>query len=934
VKLREKYFSTKGIIELVKSLLLTTSFPEFVIESLPSILFCSSQDFFYLKDTFLKMYEGNLSIGKDLIRALMTFDLDSKMKKEAFNISLVFLDSFDSEELSGLISFSYYCADSSNVSEFFVKMRYILDFSQKEEVYLSFEHGSNRFLKQMIKTISDNSDWEIYDYYLFLIGTNHFQTQNKMHKLFWDSASYQRKLFENIINYLNSSKFACMQHLIYHHMNFIKYILFNPPEYLHLSIERSVSDILISIYHSFSTYSRIIFSEIFGFMVTKTGFILSICSDTILKLPSSVLLPHLPILDESISQIGNSKIQSLHLMCSLISLIAQENNSNVIISLQKRLFHHSQNYIHAGIITAFHMIRNGFIESDQLFIWVVKAFKQNYLLMKTSLVRSFLDIVKICIRPQFFIKVFSVLYLLMNHYNILSPAKKKTIISFSNHPQFCINFQNVSHSNEGSIYGDILLQMSLLLNSQGFYSLITQKPKYSNDCFLLNIKDLSSLGICIPGFFHAYIKEGKAETKLTNSNIESLVTIQTFFYPLIEYYGIQCPIVQYYISIIESINCFFGLHGIHKMDDHYWHNYECFSPMFSLSLLMHFDFSFPRDIALLVIVVNNLYSLFIKSNCNYRFWFTSKSMFLDNRVNSDLIIRALSVCHNMLSESTKIDILKNKSVFIENINLCCRIFDLIITFSGYSKNVLLFDELVSPLFEYVNDVGLACRIIIFGYHIGIEQAKLFEIACFFSMKKMISDLCSDPHIFPLGIPCIREIIKPNEPGFNWRLILFLSLQTNEFEKFYPQINTLIEQIEAREIAEEMVFVLCQIFEGKVSLFYNDFDECVEVSIRIIQRMLIPSIETLTKVSSLTAKIIEIQKRTGFTSAKVANLQVIIRKGLNRINIQSKIVSHLSVLCEDLVIYPNSNTEYDLSGMFNVQSSDDDDFSMDEDSECV
>jgi hypothetical protein len=253
-------------------------------------------------------------------------------------------------------------------------------------------------------------------------------------------------------------------------------------------------------------------------------------------------------------------------------------------------------------------------------------------------------------------------------------------------------------------------------------------------------------------------------------------------------------------------------------------------------MLVSSAFIFPDDLMLLSFIFHSLRVEFIDGT-HSRHFFDAPMGFLKAEMPDEVVDRIIALLQPLLELSSSAYRENNMPMMKTCVRGVSDALDFLTFCSTFLNLNVSFGDDFLPLFDTIQDVGVACRFLVFGFHLGISKTALSEIADRSFDSHFVSDLGEDSLIIPFGLREFEDVVQPYRPGSNWRLIIYIVLQFPEFPDFSARFMKIVEQIREQRIEVQIALVLIELLIERMSEFAADFNGCVNLVTEVVKLVL-------------------------------------------------------------------------------------------------
>ena len=842
---------------IIKSLLITSVEKEYVLDNIKSLISCSSHDFCELCPIFDKILDDDTTLAHSILKILPSFDYDDYSENHARSISyrlaLKIGHIIEEDGLNEWIHFLLFCTKKQNVPEVYEILKETLTANPSPELFKTFENGVRRHLSLFYSILTKQNSWQLFDFFIFVVSFSRPSLRTKNQKLFWDSVLLQKLSIDDLSSFFTNHDI--LDHLFQYVTTFIVTVLVTPPKYITISMILPFTNVLLTIFKCFPEYSNRLVEELLSFALNGQSFASSVSCLTLLKVSPEIISKSVPFLDDSISQTTIIPISTLQVMSAIIArAVSPEMRSMIYISIQKKLLHHSQVLVQTGVSLALHFNRIDCDVSEEIISWVLRSMKQNALILKPSVLLSVIDLFYES-RTDANIDAFCDFVLnLVTNFKLIVPTKSKPTTS-DNPLSYSISCKTVDSRQQAELCGELIVLVSTLTSKLGKCSFSSSNAKMLASEACLSMSDLTKISFVIPHPFAEYMKDHSKFPKLIAPKLKRITVMREMIIAILSREMLMKGQREEFISLLEIIDDVY--------ETELENNRRClletgvFWPSYIFKVLLNEQFSFPEDIFFVTSMLHSLYEVFVHPSPTQRYFFDDRFEYIESKVPDTIPLRVITICSALL-EMLETDkeyvnsIISSVAHGLDFVTLCVISSDFKIT----------YDEDILPLLELTSDVGIACRIILLGYHMKYRKENLVDIMKHNPATKFVSDLSSNIEVYPPSLPNIEKIVKPSQQGANWRLILYLSLLSPSFDEFYSSFKLIIDQINSQEIAAQYSYVLCDALIARMNDWEEIFEPFTEMSTLTMKLIFNDDVYSLNSASSLLSAVLQLQGEEG------------------------------------------------------------------------
>ena len=876
--IKEKHNSPSQIMYSLKKLLSNVANPEIVIEEIPNLLVCTSSEFIELYSIFNSIVIDHPDCVSSLLSVLMNFDYDSKAKTFAFKLALEIFERIETNKIQKLIPYLLFTVPKGEILQLYRRLKEILTIHKLPELYKAFEKGIKSHFSAFFHSIKSTTQWSFFEFFILLISQNHPSLRSSFPSLIWSSISSNNLKFDQLIAFIKHNNIICQHFNLL--VSLFDIFMTTIPKIYELSLIYPMSSFAFNICIQYPNLCSVFLDNLISYLLNGTKFQSNVAVNCLLSISSNndshemnsfkinYFSKRITEFDDYLAQSNLLTSMSINTLCQIISNWANDDQiqSTIMISLQKKLFHPSQRLVEVGIILSLHFIN--YPNFNEILKWVLNAIHVN------SLVESMLN-------PSSLLTIFNIKWAnvdikainsvsnfcanILNTFNIIQPYTKDSLTIGGEPSDFLISIKKIPSEQHCELCGEALFFLYCYFNNFQTKKKNSQKSKLNNKKIKF-IKNLPLVCFEIPGIFYEQLnsndnnKESEKtdqESSIKAAHIENMVKLRALLLPFIYRSNSKnFDLFKPFLEIIKKIDVLFLSPSMNKfriVSDLY---YLTFFPIpFCFEILMDKFFIFPNDLDLLFFLFHSIYTFFVDT-VTHRFSIYNKLEFLKSFIPQNIAIRILVLVQRFIDISNEYR-QSNQNLIMKK---CLRAASFgidFLSFCLYSEiNIELnFYENVAQIINDSFDVGITCRLILLGSSLGINKSVLANLAskcC--NDNSLRCDLCENKILFPLGFPELNSIVRPMVSGGNWRLIVYLSLQYNNFDSFKDQFLSIIGLINDGLMEIEMCFILILIMNSKINEFKDNFPQFLELCIKLFDLFIICDINALKADLSLLTRL--------------------------------------------------------------------------------
>jgi hypothetical protein len=259
-------------------------------------------------------------------------------------------------------------------------------------------------------------------------------------------------------------------------------------------------------------------------------------------------------------------------------------------------------------------------------------------------------------------------------------------------------------------------------------------------------------------------------------------------------------------------------------------------PRFIFAMILAHFFEFPDDVLFVSLLFRSLRILFVDQSCQ-RHFFNGVIPFLTSEMDGTIPLRIVTIVHRILEVSSACLKERETQMMKKCIRAAADGLDFVMFCHTFTEIGVAYGNDILPMFRAVEDVGIICRLIVFGLHMRENAVVLSELADGCCGRGFVSDLTETSVIYPFGLPGLGEIVKPHRPGSNWRLIVYLSLQFTDFQAFRSRASAFIGEVLEGRMEVQIMLILIDMLAARVSQFEEFVGECIALTTEIVRVVL-------------------------------------------------------------------------------------------------
>lgn len=835
--------------------LLNSNEKELILKNIPDLINCSSDEFMLLSDKFDEMIELDNGLTIYVLNCLENFIYDAQSKQKAFNIAVKISNLLEEKFLPKLVSFLLLVAHSQNIFDSYNLLKNILTLDLNKSLYNEFYQKSRSLLSQFFNVVCESSQIDFFEFVIVILSVSRPSLRIKIPSILWNHILRKSLTMEMLKSFFSGNMVEVLFPLYNNIVTFVDIMISSIPKYHSTSIFKHFADIVYILIVAFNSYGTQLTDLMVSYVLTMSNVQSSIALYALLRVPPDFLAYTIPQLDDALLQPVFSPNFSVQGICSLIShSLTDVYSSMVFISIQKRLWHHSQILVQAGISLSLHIIMDHDISDDNdLFDWVIKSMDCNALVLKPVILLRVVDLIHTRLGNANTKKPVDIYFLskfvvkLLSNFKILTKDKKDFKVAALKEVCAYINFGSLQTAYEAELCGELVYIIHFLLNNY-------DKDLYEDIQNFSVLKDMTDVGYMLPKSFGNFITSDKEENvpQITLNDFKTVLLFRSFIYPLLVRFGKDCLFSSFCFHMLEIIE-----NSTRPRIEHNSKKYSelmntQFSPQFIFKLLTS---TTPVGIYIIYIALTSLHAIFFTEPIEHRFYYSEKHQFLESSMPYHIPLIMLSYCESIINYLDGVDKIKDSQKISDYINTVGKSLDFIILCLTIKDFGITFDKVKECLIDKVKDFGLFNRLIIIGYFLGATN---LTSLCQSKIDKLESDLTSVCTIFPLGVPDIEEILHLDKPGANWRLYFYLCMQVNNYDDFYAKFLMFIHLLNDQVIPLNHVYFFMDYLRIKLQDYVDHYNNLVLIALELFRLVLANSHNELKAVHSLLSKIISMQ----------------------------------------------------------------------------
>jgi hypothetical protein len=791
----------------------------------------------------------------------------------AYSLGLEVLERIDSANLPSLVRFLLFVVPPASVRDLYDRFKYIFGANDNRLIYDAFQTDCKRQLGRFFQCVRTCEKWEFIDFLIVLAALTRPSLRGRIAESVWGallSLSLTIPLLGSFVCRPGAASFPLVFRLF-------EIIVRSAPCAVSRSAIAPMASLAMAIIHAFSEGAVAFIGRLISYAVEGPGFTCSVAITALLQVEAPLLAAHANTLDEIVSQSGSLPRASLHVICELMAIASAASQRHMlIVSLTKRLFHHSQVLVEAGVAVAAHLVRAGAEESPEILRWVLQAMKMNAMVVKPSVLLSVIDLIRMRKDDAEKDRILNFCLKVIDGYELVTMTKTKMAVIGADRGAFAVSLLKIPSEEHAEVCAEAVVLCNELLPDRSTTG-ISAKYDSKKIHYLL---DLESLSFHVPDDFVRFMAGPRTKVSARAANI--VVVLRAFILPLVARCQPESAMISFWMEIVGHIDAFFEVAQLSSCPS-ILESHLVFPPEFVFMMLTETTFDFPDDLLLVSLMLRSLRMEFI-DEAHSRHYFDGPVHYLKAEMPQQIPLRIVTIIQRLL------EIANGKSV--PTTKMCIRAssdgLDFIAFCSTFMSLTIDFENDILPLFDSAGDVGVVCRLLIFGLHLGVDPCALSEVAVQRFDAGFHSDLGLRPVLFPLGLPDITEIVRPGRPGSNWRLSVYLLLRFSEFEQFARRFMKIIGQITDEKIEVQVIFVLMDILTMRLSEFGEFFPECVQFVSELVKLVLDKDPAVLRALLKLLKALNKMKAPAEYEDEEVVELYHCIDRSFRRFgNMDSK-----------------------------------------------
>ena len=874
--------STVQVLGMIRRLLQSEVDTSLVLRAIPEVLTCSSSDFEVLCPYFTDLIARNPLRTSDLLNILHNFDCEPHMRGQAYQLSMRIFENIEAEHIPELLRYVLLILPTSNVTEFYWKLKDILTVHNDLPMYKALEDGIKPHLMRFFHCLTKVKKWQFYDFFIVLLCLTRPSLRAKVPSVIWPALFNGSLVLSKMTRYVSksrilSSKFPSL-------IRFVDILMASVPKSMIHTTFYPMTTLCGNIICCYPDMVNSFIDQLVAYVTGGPNFASSVAISVMLRMDKTPLSSRTIHLDEIISQSTSLHPASLHAICQIIAVSTPiEHRPMLLVSIPKRLFHHSQVLIQAGISISVQLVVDGAEESLDILSSVLKAISVNWLVVKPSVLLSVVDLMWIVndesIRQSMLLFCLKVI----DYYCLIVSIDTKVVTVGAERDHYAVSCSKLLDDEQSEFCGEIVSLVSYLLCSMKKKSIPKQ---FKNEAKYL--EDLSNLSFVVPKEFVDLSVEPKSDGKISGSQVQFLLGLRAFLFPLISHSETNFEQVLFLIQVVSAIDDFLtSVQLASKVSLPDLDSVSVLHPHFIFSALTEQTFDFPDDLVLISLMLRSLRLVFLDVS-HTRHFFSEPIDFLDSHMNQSLIQRILSIVKSILKLSRQCRQRNEMKLLKRCVRAACDALDFI-TFCSTLKQVeISFENNVCRSFKYSDDVGVACRLLTLGIHLKNDMSVISDIAISCLRTYLVCNLCDYPILYPYGLRDMESIVKPYQPGANWRLIIYFAFMYSTVDQFVDTFGFLIEEIKEDRIEVQMALILVDIIAVRLHELSSAFDACVSFATELVELVVDSDVTVLIPLSKLIHTINVVKSDVPHSPENVNELAQLMNRAFRRFgNLQSR-----------------------------------------------
>ena len=935
--LKHNRSSCVQVMSIVKRLLQSDFNMVVILKAIPEILTCSSSEFEVLCPYFEELMVRDPLIASHLLGILKSFDCEGQARVQAFRLSMKIFECVEADHMPELLSYSLFVIAPAFVTDFYTKMKEIFTVHNDVRMYKALEDGLKPHLPRFFSCLAKVTKWQFYDFFVLLSSLTRPSLRAKVASIVWPALFNGSLRLNKLAEYVSKSRILGSK--LHSVIRFVDILMSSVPKSMTYTTLYPMITLCGNIVHCYQDAASAFIDQLIAYVTSGPNFAASVAICVMLRMDKAPLASHAIHLDEIISQSSSLHPASLYAICEILAVSTPiEHRPMLLVSIPKRLFHHSQVLIEAGIAISLQLVADGAEESIDILSSVLKAISVNWLVVKSSVLLSVIELMWLVkddtIRTDMLLFCMKVI----RYFGLVAVVDQRTVTVGSERDKYAISLSKILDEEQSEFCSELIVITSNLLQ--------TVKPeqavetKYKKEVAYL--VDLTRLSYIVPKEFVDLIAEPKTDAKIAASQAQVLLILRAFLFPLISRLQGSFEDILFLIQLVATIDDFLtniqiaGRASLPDLD-----SLSVFHPQFIFGLLKEECFHFPDDVILLSLMFRSLRLIFLDVS-HSRHFFNEPLDFLDTKMDDLIPLRIVTLIDSILKLASHCKKRNEMKMMKKCIRAACDAIDFVMFCATFKHTDISFEKDVAPCIKYADDVGVACRLLVLGIHLNTAMNLVSDIAIASLRQYYVCNLCDYPVLYPYGLRDMESIVKPYQPGANWRLVVYLSLMFCAFEQFTETFTFLIQQIQEERIEVQIALVLIDIVTTRLPEFTGSFDACVRFAIDLVQLVMDSDITVLVPLSKLINTLNKLKREVPHSPGDLNDLADLMNSAFRRFgNLRSRprlqmvfatLKGECDLLCEDQPQSPEEEQHEPVTNPFDVQHSSGDEFEFAPDSD--
>ncbi|EAY16888.1 hypothetical protein TVAG_150390 [Trichomonas vaginalis G3] len=857
---------------------------------------------------------------------------------EPYELGMILAQLVEKDDIPNLITFLLLTLNSKKPPQLYDTLSSLLSNNKDKQIYLTFEDRIRPHLSFFFSQIEKIRNWSFFEFYMIIISISRPSLRVKISQLFWDCLITGKVTTDDICHFI--SEHDIFSHLFTNISLFVDILMTTPPSFISLSSTPRISNIILQVLKVYNEYCESFIEQILSYAMNGSKFSSSASLLTLISTDKTILSKTVLQIDDILTESAAVSIPCLQTICYIIARSCPiEVTSPLYISIQKRLLHHSQILIQAGISLAFNFARIYKSEVTEIMTWVFKSVNDNFLGLKPSILLSVVDMIYTLNLDEIFLEEIITFCLNLIHdlkvlvsvqwkKDYLMQRTKETI-----QQKYGIKLDTISTQQQGELVGELIMMIHKLKNKN------PGNEKLNNNDVLSFMNDIKSIGFILPDKLFSENKH------LSYAEMKQLMVIRSAIIPIVCTTKDDRINRQPFIDILFSINSFYKspMNTTKRWFKDLHPEITQYSPSFVFHCIQTENFQFPRDTFFVSEIFNSLYDIFIDDLHEQRFFFDNRFTFVREDLEKEIPRKILEICENLINLTKDLDRSKDQYYIINYTQIVCNGLDFV-TFCVISGRDFEIDYVndIYPMINSSYDVGITSRLIVLGFQMNLDKRIVFNSINDIKLTNFVSDLMTHPIIYPYGIQNFEEIVNTKQPNSNWRFLLLLTLLTENFDEFYDKFYTYIDQIHDKLLPPYFAVTLSDILSFKMSLFPGRVASLSLLSFEILKLIFTDDLIIFETMTRLIDSLVAIQD-TSEPSEQIGQVWAFLSGTLRSLKSSSfngkkfRFLKRLNVACQQIKrpenatfqIVEESDGKNDDLFHFSSDSSSDSEFASDE-----